>query len=102
MAVVLALPLLIPVPGLSPRQYGVLAGPTVYAVPQVLAATVALDSPNMQTGTLVKLLRVLMLGSLVLLLSLAMRQRRPGDAGTAAARDGACRGSSPASCRWLR
>jgi uncharacterized integral membrane protein (TIGR00698 family) len=83
-AVVLALPLLIPLLGLSPTQYGVLAGLTIYAVPQVLAATAPLGSLSMQTGTLVKLLRVLMLGPLVLLLSLAMqRQRRSGGAGTA-------------------
>jgi uncharacterized integral membrane protein (TIGR00698 family) len=83
-AVVLALPLLIPLLGLSPTQYGVLAGLTIYAVPQVLAATAPLGSLSMQTGTLVKLLRVLMLGPLVLLLSLAVhRQRHSGGAGTA-------------------
>ena len=38
--VVLGLPLLIPVLHLSNLQYGVLAGLTVYAVPQVLAATI--------------------------------------------------------------
>jgi uncharacterized integral membrane protein (TIGR00698 family) len=84
--VVLALPLLIPLLGLSPTQYGVLAGLTIYAVPQVLAATAPLGSLSMQTGTLVKLLRVLMLGPLVLLLSLAVhrqRQRHSGGAGTA-------------------
>jgi uncharacterized membrane protein YadS len=37
---VLGLPLLIPLLGLSATQYGVLAGLTVYAVPQVLAATI--------------------------------------------------------------
>lgn len=79
-AVVLALPLLIPVLGLSPTQYGVLAGLTIYAVPQVLAATAPLGSLSMQTGTLVKLLRVLMLGPLVMLLSLAVRRKlRRGD-----------------------
>jgi uncharacterized integral membrane protein (TIGR00698 family) len=86
-AVVLALPLLIPILGLSPTQYGVLAGLTIYAVPQVLAATAPLGSLSMQTGTLVKLLRVLMLGPLVLLLSIAVhrkRQRGSGAAGTAA------------------
>jgi uncharacterized integral membrane protein (TIGR00698 family) len=74
-AVVLALPLLIPTLGLSPTQYGVLAGLTIYAVPQVLAATAPLGSLSMQTGTLVKLLRVLMLGPLVVLLSLAVRRK---------------------------
>src|SRR3954451_14261335 len=79
-AVVLTLPLLIPALGLSPTQYGVLAGLTIYAVPQVLAATAPLGSLSMQAGTLVKLLRVLMLGPLVLLLSLAVRRsiRRSG------------------------
>ena len=91
-AVVLALPLLIPVLGLSPTQYGVLAGLTIYAVPQVLAATAPLGSLSMQTGTLVKLLRVLMLGPMVLLISLAVRPR-PGSASTDAA-------ASPAP-RWL-
>jgi uncharacterized integral membrane protein (TIGR00698 family) len=81
---VLVLPLLIPLLGLSPTQYGVLAGLTIYAVPQVLAATAPLGSLSMQTGTLVKLLRVLMLGPLVLLLSLVVqRQRRNGATGTA-------------------
>src|SRR5215218_1988968 len=84
-AVVLALPLLIPLLGLSPTQYGVLAGLTVYAVPQVLAATAPLGSLSMQTGTLVKLVRVLMLGPLVLLLSLRMaRIQRHGKGGAGA------------------
>ena len=42
---VLGLPLLLPLFGLSDRQYGILAGLTVYAVPQVLAATVP-SGPN--------------------------------------------------------
>jgi uncharacterized integral membrane protein (TIGR00698 family) len=84
-AVVLALPLLMPVLGLSPGQYGVLAGLTIYAVPQVLAATAPFGSLSMQTGTLVKLLRVLMLGPLVLLLSVAVRRRPEPGAGTTAA-----------------
>jgi uncharacterized integral membrane protein (TIGR00698 family) len=89
-AVVLALPLLIPALGLSATQYGVLAGLTVYAVPQVLAATAPLGSLSMQAGTLVKLVRVLMLGPLVLLLSLGVgrreRQREAAGTGAAAAR----------------
>lgn len=67
--VVLALPLLAPVLGLSGMQYGVVAGLTVYAVPQVLAATAPLGSVAVQFGTLVKLVRVLMLGPVVLALS---------------------------------
>ena len=42
--VVLGLPLLVSLLGLSLTQYGVLAGLTVYAVPQVLAATVPVSS----------------------------------------------------------
>ncbi len=67
---VLGLPLLVPLLGLSLSQYGILAGLTVYAVPQVLAATVPLGIVSTQIGTLVKLLRVLMLGPVVIGLSL--------------------------------
>jgi uncharacterized integral membrane protein (TIGR00698 family) len=67
--VVLTLPLLVPLLGLSHSQYGVLAGLTVYAVPQVLAATVPVGLVSTQLGTLVKLVRVLMLGPVVVLLS---------------------------------
>lgn len=68
--VVLGLPLFIPLLALSETQYGVLAGLTVYAVPQVLAATVPVSAVSAQLGTLVKLVRVLMLGPVVVLLSL--------------------------------
>ena len=66
--VVLSLPLLIPLVGLSASQYGVVAGLTVYAVPQVLAATAPVSAVSTQLGTLVKLVRVLMLGPVVILL----------------------------------
>ena len=78
--VVLALPLLVPLLGLSPVQYGVLAGLTVYAVPQVLAATAPIAAVSVQVGTLVKLVRVLMLGPVVLALSLGARRLREGAA----------------------
>ena len=81
-AVVLALPLLIPVLALSHTQYGVLAGLTVYAVPQVLAATTPVGQIALQIGTLVKLVRVLMLGPVVLVLSL-MASRLREEAGAA-------------------
>src|SRR3712207_2835091 len=73
--VVLALPLLVPLIGLSVTQYGVLAGLTVYAVPQVLAATVPVGLVSTQLGTLVKLVRVLMLGPVVLGLSVIAGQQ---------------------------
>lgn len=59
---VVALPGLVPLLDLSYGQYGVLAGLTVYAVPQVLAATVPVGALSVQIGTLVKLVRVLTLG----------------------------------------
>jgi uncharacterized integral membrane protein (TIGR00698 family) len=74
--VVLGLPFLPMLFHLSERQYGVLAGLTVYAVPQVLAATTPLGLVAVQTGTLVKLMRVLMLGPVVLMLSLLARRWR--------------------------
>jgi uncharacterized integral membrane protein (TIGR00698 family) len=87
--VVLGLPLLVPVLDLTLTQYGVLAGLTVYAVPQVLAATLPIGALSNQIGTVVKLVRVLMLGPLVLALSLfADRFRRDGDAAAQPARAG--------------
>jgi uncharacterized integral membrane protein (TIGR00698 family) len=74
--VVLTLPLLVPVLQLSLTQYGVLAGLTVYAVPQVLAATLPIGALSNQVGTIVKLVRVLMLGPVVLGLSLLARDLR--------------------------
>lgn len=67
---VLGLPLFIPLACLPEHQYGVLAGLTVYAVPQVLAATVPVGALSTQVGTLVKLVRVLMLGHVVIAFSL--------------------------------
>ena len=74
---VLGLPLLIPLLHLSATQYGILAGLTVYAVPQVLAATVPAGLVSTQIGTLVKLMRVLMLGPVVVGFSL-LAPRLPG------------------------
>jgi uncharacterized integral membrane protein (TIGR00698 family) len=74
--VVLTLPLLVPILHLSLTQYGVLAGLTVYAVPQVLAATLPIGALSNQVGTVIKLVRVLMLGPVVLGLSLLARDLR--------------------------
>lgn len=75
--VVLCLPLLVPLLKMSLTQYGVLAGLTVYAVPQVLAATLPIGELSNQVGTVVKLVRVLMLGPVVLGLSLVSRHLPP-------------------------
>ena len=79
-AVVLGLPLLLQPLSLSFYQYGVLAGLTVYAVPQVLAAAFPVSALSGQVGTLVKLVRVLMLGPVVLFFALT---RRTDDASAA-------------------
>lgn len=72
--VILGLPLLAPIFGLNDYQYGILAGLTVYAVPQVIAAAYPVSVLAGQTATLVKLVRVLMLGPLVVVLSLRRRR----------------------------
>ncbi|SFS31097.1 YeiH family protein [Brevundimonas viscosa] len=74
-AVVLLLPLLAAALEMAELPYGVVAGLTVYAVPQVLAATMPVGALATQTGTLIKLVRVLMLGPVVLALSLAVAAR---------------------------
>jgi uncharacterized integral membrane protein (TIGR00698 family) len=85
--VVLGLPLLIPLLGMSPTQYGIVAGLTVYAVPQVLAATVPAGLVATQIGTLVKLVRVLTLGPILLGFSVFGRALRDtADGGRAPAR----------------
>lgn len=74
--VVLGLPLLMIPLGYTPYQYGVLAGLTVYAVPQVLAAAFAVSPLSGQVATAVKLARVLMLGPVVIGFSLMTRRTR--------------------------
>jgi uncharacterized integral membrane protein (TIGR00698 family) len=77
--VVLGLPLLMHPLGFDDYQYGVLAGLTVYAVPQVLAAAFSVSALAGQVGTLVKLVRVLMLGPVVLFFALRHRGEGVGD-----------------------
>jgi len=69
--VVLILPLIGAILQMSTVGYGALAGLTVYAVPQVIAAAAPIGAKAVQIGTLVKLIRVLMLGPVCLLLSFA-------------------------------
>lgn len=68
--VVLVLPVLGGMLQMTPVGYGAMAGLTVYAIPQVLAATSPVGTVAMHIGTLVKLTRVLMLGPVCLILSL--------------------------------
>ncbi|WP_040507496.1 YeiH family protein [Gluconobacter morbifer] len=69
-AVVVVLPIISHVMDLSAMAGGILAGLTVYAVPQVLAAAGPMGPVAVQMGTLVKLIRVLMLGPVIACFSL--------------------------------
>lgn len=71
--VVLLVPVLAGALHLDAVRGGMLAGLTVYAVPQVLAAAHPMGAVAVQVGALVKLVRVLMLGPVVTVLSLAHR-----------------------------
>ena len=83
-AVVLLLPLLGAALQMTDVRYGVLAGLTVYAVPQVLAATLPVGAVAAQAGTLIKLVRVLMLGPVCLGLAILMAFRRREEEAVAA------------------
>ena len=76
--IVLLLPLCFHLFGISEWQYGVIAGQSVYAVPQVLAATVPVGIMSTQIGTMVKLIRVLMLGPVVLVIGLVQGRKGGG------------------------
>jgi uncharacterized integral membrane protein (TIGR00698 family) len=85
---VLGLPMLIGPLGFGDTQYGVLAGLTVYAVPQVIAAAFPVSVAAGQMATLVKLARVLLLGPVVVVLALLHRAGSAADT----APEGAARG----------
>jgi uncharacterized integral membrane protein (TIGR00698 family) len=68
-AVVLLVPAIAALLGFDPVRTGALAGLTVYAVPQVLAAAAPAGAVAIQTGAVVKLVRVLMLGPVCLVLA---------------------------------
>jgi uncharacterized integral membrane protein (TIGR00698 family) len=80
-AAVLGLPLLGGALHMSVLQYGTFAGLTVYAVPQVLAAAAAMGPQAIQVGTLIKLVRVLMLGPVCCVAALiaARKGSAPGE-----------------------
>jgi uncharacterized integral membrane protein (TIGR00698 family) len=80
--IVIALPALKPLADLNDEQYGILAGLSVYAVPQVLAATFPVSTVSGQIGTLVKLTRVLLLGPIVALFAVLYRDPADSTAST--------------------
>ena len=71
---VMLLPFLPDLLGLDAKSYGIFAGLTVYAVPQVLAATAPFGTVAIQAGTIIKLIRVLMLGPTIAILSLVFNR----------------------------
>lgn len=68
--IVLLLPLLYFTFGFNEYEYGMIVGLSVYAVPQVLAATASVGTTSMQTAAVIKLLRVTMLGPILVSASL--------------------------------
>ena len=82
--VVLLLPVLGVALSMSEQSFGVLAGLTVYAVPQVLAAAAPLGPVAVEVGALIKLVRVLMLGPMCLVLGL-LAPKLDGEPGAAPA-----------------
>jgi uncharacterized integral membrane protein (TIGR00698 family) len=82
-AAVLLMPLLCGLLGFDFRQYGIFAGLTVYAVPQVIAATAPISSLSVGVGTLTKLIRVLMLGPTIFGIALLARRTRAAKPGLA-------------------
>jgi len=75
---VLMMPLLVPLLSLNDHQYGTFVGMSVYAVPQVLAATMPVSIAASHSGTIIKLMRVLMLGPLIFIVSLFVAKKNGG------------------------
>tara|TARA_B110000263_G_scaffold249156_1_gene265906 strand:- start:2036 stop:3052 length:1017 start_codon:yes stop_codon:yes gene_type:complete len=67
---IILLPLLAPALGLGNYEYGIVAGMSVYAVAQVVAASSIVSPVSANVATVVKLTRVILLAPLVLILRL--------------------------------
>lgn len=80
MVAVFVLPLLMAPLGLTHEGFGVVAGSTVYAVPQVLAAAYPVSNIAGEMATLVKLTRVLLLGPVVVAVAAWWRRSGHSDA----------------------
>lgn len=93
--VVLCLPLFGVALNLSQVRFGAFAGLTVYAVPQVLAAAAPVGPAAVHIGTLVKLVRVMMLGPVVLVMSVLAGRLRDKPAPEDTARNGSKTGRLP-------
>ena len=86
MLAVFALPLLMIPLGLTHQGFGVVAGSTVYAVPQVLAAAYPVSDAAGEMATLVKLTRVLLLGPVVIAIAAWWRRSTHADVDATASR----------------
>lgn len=84
MLAVFLLPLLMTPLGLTHEGFGVVAGSTVYAVPQVLAAAYPVSNIAGEMATLVKLTRVLLLGPVVIAVAAWWRRSTHAQASSAA------------------
>lgn len=89
LAVMLALPPLGHLLGLSPSGFGVWAGTTIHSVPQVAAAGEAFSRDAAAIATLVKLVRVAMLAPLVFVIAILEARRREAQVLRSAAQPGA-------------
>ena len=67
---IILLPLLVPIFGIEEFEYGLVAGLSVYAVAQVVAAASTIGPQAVNVATLVKLTRVILLAPLILILKL--------------------------------
>ena len=65
---IILLPFLVPMLGINNYDYGIIAGISVYAVSQVVAASSVIGELSASVATTVKLTRVLFLGPLVVML----------------------------------
>lgn len=78
LVIVIGIPLLGPFLDMSDMAQGALAGLTVYAVPQVVAAAAPFGAGAIHMGMLVKLVRVLMLGPVCVILSILSARPETG------------------------
>tara|TARA_B100000686_G_scaffold352581_1_gene455063 strand:+ start:12 stop:704 length:693 start_codon:yes stop_codon:yes gene_type:complete len=76
---VLLLPLISVFTNITDFQYGVIAGLSVYAVPQVVAASFVVSTEAGLIATQVKLLRVLMLGPVIIAVNFLIKSNDRGN-----------------------
>lgn len=75
MIVVLVFPIVAFMLDMDPNRAGAMAGLIIYAVPQVIAASAPFGAIAIQTGMIIKLLRVLMLAPVCIVLSIVFSRR---------------------------